>query len=143
MMVSRPKVVKDCEIQLVEPMKTVTNAESEPKLRPVMNMLPPAVAGAVVGLILKMKGPSYEKNCDADPETRFDVITTDLLPPIPVLSLPATLESECQSAPIIAVPPMRILIVGSTNPKLEPKMVIDASDWEAACTGSMPDKRGR
>jgi len=91
-------------------------------------MLPPAVAGAVVGLILKMKGPSYEKNRDADPATRFDVITTVLLPPTPKLSFPETLESECQSPFIIAVPPIRILIVGSTNPKLEPKNVIDASD---------------
>jgi hypothetical protein len=106
-------------------MSTVTKPESEPKFRPVMNMLPPAVAGAVVGLILMMNGPSYEKNWDADPATRFDVITTVLLPPIPVLSFPATLESECQSALIIAVPPTRILMVGSTNPKLEPKKVMD------------------
>ena len=44
--------MRDCDVQAVEPMKTVTSDGSEPKLRPVTKTLPPAVAGAVVGLIL-------------------------------------------------------------------------------------------
>ena len=51
-MVSRPNIVRDCDVQAVEPINTVTNDGSEPKLRPVTKTLPPAVAGAVVGLML-------------------------------------------------------------------------------------------
>ncbi len=43
---------------LVSEIKTVIIAESVPKLRPVTKTLPPAVAGAVVGLMLMTKGPS-------------------------------------------------------------------------------------